>query len=101
MWQISLPTLLTKYMSAVDVTQVVKKRSYIIDEPIAPSLASPRSPGGSLRCVRAKSFPVPQYMHSQQMLELPTAEKEAQTAAAVEPKKVCVCATNHALAMFI
>lgn len=87
--------LSTEYISAVNASRTIpsmKSQSYIIDEPALPSLAPPRSSGGSLRRARAKSFPATQYLQSQQMPKLPTAEKEAQketTAATVEPENVC------------
>ena len=90
---ILLPMLFTGYMSAVNARTIssMKNQSYIIDEPILPSLASQRSPGDSMRLARAKSFPAVQYLRSQQIPKLPTTEKESQketTAATVEPANV-------------
>lgn len=94
-WTMWWSMLSTEYISAVNTSRSIpsmKSRSYIIDEPVLPSLASPKSPGGSFRRARAKSFPATQYLQSQQMPKLPTTEKEIQketTAATVEPENVC------------
>lgn len=94
-WAVWWIVLSTEHISAVNASRTtpsMKSQSYIIDEPVLPSLAPPRSSGGSFRRARAKSVPATQYLLSQQMPKLPTTEKEVQketTAATMEPENVC------------